>query len=185
MLDDIQNDANAQMEKAIEALKKQLSTIRTGRASPGLLDAVRVNYYGTMTPLSQVANVTVPDARLLVVKPWEKPLLKDIEKAIVEANLGLTPSNDGEIIRVPIPALSEERRKEYVKQTKQKGEDAKIAVRNARRDANELLKSATKDGDISEDDEKRGLKHVQDLTDAFVKRVDEALTKKEQEIMEV
>lgn len=185
MLDDIQTEAKDQMERAIEALKKQLASIRTGRANAALLDSVRVSYYGSMTPLNQVANVGVADARLLVVKPWEKGILKDVEKAIVEANLGLTPSNDGEIVRVPIPALSEERRREYVKQTKSKGEDAKVAVRNARRDANEMLKSAMKDGEISEDDEKRGLKHVQDLTDAYVKKVDELLAHKEQEIMEV
>lgn len=185
MLNDIQHEAKDQMEKVIEVLKKQLATIRTGRANASILDGVRVNYYGSLTPLNQVANVTVADARLLMIKPWEKGILKDIEKAVVEANLGLMPSNDGDFIRVPIPALSEERRKDYVKQTKSKGEDAKVAIRNARRDANEMLKSATKDGEISEDDEKRGLKHIQDLTDTFVKKVDELLVHKEAEIMEV
>lgn len=185
MLDEIQSEAKEQMEKAIEALKKQLAAIRTGRANTALLEPVRVSYYGSMTPLNQVASVTIADARLIVVKPWEKNLLKDIEKAIVDANLGLMPSNDGEVVRVPVPALSEERRKDYVKQAKSKGEDAKVAIRNARRDANEMLKSATKDGEISEDDEKRGLKTVQDLTDAYVKKVDELLAHKEQEIMEV
>ena len=185
MLDDITKDAKDNMEKAIDALKKQLATIRTGRANPGMLDGVRVDYYGTPTPLNQVATVSAQDARLLVVKPFEKRILKDIEKAIVEANLGFNPSSDGEVLRVPMPPLSTERRKEYVKLTKTKGEDAKIAIRNVRRDANEMLKEAQKDGSITQDDEKRGLKTVQDTTDAYVKKVDELLTKKEQEIMEV
>lgn len=185
MLNDIQNDARENMEKAIEALRKQLAVIRAGRASAGMLDGVRVDYYGSATPLNQVAQVTTPDARLILVKPYEKSLLKEIEKAIVEANLGLTPANDGEVIRVPIPPLSEERRREYVKAAKARCEDAKVAIRNSRRDANELLKAATKDGDISEDDEKRGLKAVQDLTDEYVKKIDELLAKKEAEIMEV
>jgi ribosome recycling factor len=185
MLNDIQSDAKGNMDKAIEALKKHLGVIRTGRASAGMLDGVRIDYYGTPTPLQQVASVSIADARLIVVKPWEKNLLKDIEKAIVEANLGLQPANDGELIRLPIPALSEERRKEYVKQAKNRCEDAKVAVRNARRDANEMLKDATKDGEISEDDEKRGLKVIQDLTDEHVKKIDDLLAKKEAEIMEV
>lgn len=185
MLNEIQGEARENMERAIEALKKQLSVIRAGRASVGMLDGVRVDYYGTPTPLNQVSNVTTPDARLIMVKPWEKPLLKEIEKAIVEANLGLTPVNDGEVIRVPIPPLSEERRKEYVKAAKTRCEDAKVAVRNVRRDANEMLKEATKEREISEDDEKRGLKSVQDLTDEYVKKIDELLAKKESEIMEV
>lgn len=185
MLDDIQREAKNNMDKAIDALKKQLASIRTGRASTALLDGVRVDYYGSKTPLNQVASITVADPRLLVIKPWERNMLKEIEKAIVEANLGLSPSNDGEVVRVPIPALSEERRKDYVKQAKTRGEEAKVAIRNARRDANEMLKEAMKDGEISEDDEKRGLKAVQDLTDAYVKKVDELLAHKEAEIMEV
>ncbi|MBL92818.1 MAG: ribosome recycling factor [Myxococcales bacterium] len=185
MLEDIQQDAKSQMEKAMEALKKSLSTIRTGRANVGMLDPVRVNYYGTPSPLNQVASITVADARMLMVKPWEKDLLKEIEKGILEANLGLTPATDGEVVRVPIPTLTEERRKEFVKQARNKCEDGKVAVRNARRDANDMLKTATKDGDISEDEEKRGLKAVQDLTDGYVKSVDEILNAKEAEIMEV
>lgn len=185
MLDQINSEAESQMEKAIEALKKHLSHIRAGRANVAMVDGVRVDYYGTPSPLNQVASVTVGDARLLVVKPWEKNLLKDIEKAIIEANIGLQPSNDGEIIRLPIPALSEERRKEYVKQAKTRCEDAKVAVRSARRDANDMLKEASKESEISEDDEKRGLKMIQDKTDDFVKRIDELLEKKENEIMEV
>jgi len=185
MLNDIQSDAKEQMESAINALKKNLATIRTGRASPSLLDNVRVDYYGSKSPLSQVANVTVQDASMLIVKPWEKGLLGEVEKGIFEANIGLSASNDGEVVRVPIPPLSEERRREFVKMAKSRAEDAKVSVRNARRDANDMLKSAQKDGDISEDDEKRGLKAIQDLTDGYVKEVDEVCSKKEAEIMEV
>ncbi len=185
MLDDIIKDAKDNMEKAIDALKKQMATIRTGRANPSMLDGVRVNYYDTPTPLNQVATVSAQDARLLVIKPFEKRIIKDIEKAIVEANLGFNPNNDGELIRVPMPPLSTERRKEYVKLSKTKCEDAKVAVRGVRRDANEMLKEASKDGSITQDDEKRGLKSVQDQTDAFVKRIDDMLAAKEKEIMEV
>lgn len=185
MLDDIIKDAKDNMDKAIEALKKQLATIRTGRANPNMLDGVRVDYYGSMTPLNQVATVSAQDARLLIVKPFEKRILKDIEKAVVEANLGFNPASDGEVLRVPMPPLSTERRKEYVKLSKNKCEDSKVAIRNVRRDANELLKEALKDSNITQDDEKRGLKTVQDTTDAYIKKVDEMLSKKEQEIMEV
>lgn len=185
MLDDIVKDTKDNMEKVIEALKKNLATIRTGRASPGMLDGVRVDYYGTPTALNQLATISVADARLLVVKPFEKKVLKDIERAIVEANLGFNPNNDGETIRLAMPPLSTERRKEYVKMSKSKGEDAKVAIRNVRRDSNEMLKEACADSSITQDDEKRGLKSVQDLTDAYVKTVDEQLAKKEKEIMEV
>ena len=185
MLDDIVKDTKDNMEKVIEALKKNLATIRTGRASPGMLDGVRVDYYGSPTALNQLATVSVADARLLVVKPFEKKVLKDIERAIVEANLGFNPNNDGETIRLAMPPLSTERRKEYVKMSKSKGEDAKVAIRNVRRDSNEMLKEACADSSITQDDEKRGLKSVQDLTDAFVKSVDDQLVKKEKEIMEV
>jgi ribosome recycling factor len=185
MLDDITKDAKDNMDKVLDALKKQLVTIRTGRANPSMLDGVRVDYYGTMTPLNQVATVSAQDARLLIIKPFEKRIIKDIEKAIVEANLGFNPMSDGDFVRVPMPPLSTERRKEYVKLTKTKGEDAKVAVRNVRRDANEMLKEAQKEGSITQDDEKRGLKTVQDTTDAYVKKIDEMLVKKEAEIMEV
>ena len=185
MLDDIVKDAKDNMDKALDALKKQLSTIRTGRANPSMLDGVRVDYYGSMTPLNQIATVSAQDARLLIVKPFEKRILKDIEKAVVEANLGFNPASDGEVLRVPMPPLSTERRKEYVKLSKTKCEDSKVAIRNVRRDANEMLKEALKDSGITQDDEKRGLKIVQDTTDAFIKKVDEMLAKKEQEIMEV
>lgn len=185
MINDINGDMKESIEKTIEVLKKQLATIRTGRAHTSLLESVKIDYYGTPTPLSQVANITTPDARSLMVKPWEKGLQKAIEKAVLEANLGLTASVDGDLVRIPVPPLTEERRKEFCKQAKAKTEEAKLAIRNARRDANDLLKAAVKDGDISEDDEKRGLKMVQDSTDAAVAAVDELCTKKEAEIMTV
>ena len=185
MLDEITKDAKDAMDKAIDSLKKNLTSIRTGRANPSMLDGVRVNYYDTPTPLNQIATVSAQDARLLVIKPFEKRIIKDIEKAIIEANLGFNPTNDGDFIRVPMPPLSTERRKEYVKLAKTKCEDAKVAIRGARRDANEMLKEAEKDGSITQDEEKRGLKTVQDHTDAFVKKIDEMLAAKEKEIMEV
>ena len=185
MLDDIVKDAKDAMESVIDALKKQLTAIRTGRANPSMLDGVRVNYYDTPTPLNQIATVSAQDARLLIIKPYEKKIIKDIERAIVEANLGFNPSSDGDIVRVPMPPLSTERRKEYVKLSKTKGEDAKVAIRTARRDANEMLKESEKDGSVTQDDEKKGLKIVQDTTDAYVKKIDDMLTKKEAEIMEV
>lgn len=185
MLNSICSEAQEQMDKAIEALKKQLASIRTGRASVSLLDGVRVDFYGALSPISQVASVGSPDPRSLVVKPWDKAMLKPIEKAIQEANLGLVPMIDSDIVRVPVPALTEERRKEFVKQAKQRGEDAKIAVRNARRDANELFKHALKDSSMSEDDEKKGLKTTQELTDHAIAEIDKLLAHKEAEIMVV
>lgn len=185
MINEISQDMKQSIEKTIDAFKKQLGSIRTGRAHPSLLDSVRLDYYGTPTPIAQVANITNLDSRTLVVKPWEKGLQKIIEKAILEANLGLVAITDGDIVRVPVPALTEERRKEFCKQAKARAEEAKLAARHARRDANELLKAGAKDGEISEDDEKRGLKMVQDATDAAVALVDELCSKKEQEIMTV
>ncbi|HEY1099255.1 MAG TPA: ribosome recycling factor [Myxococcota bacterium] len=185
MLDSILKDTKANMDKVIDALKKQLTTIRTGRAVPSMLDGVRVDYYGTPTSLNQLATVTAQDARLLIVKPFERKSLKDIERAIVEANLGFNPNNDGEQIRLAIPPLSTDRRKEFVKMAKTKGEDAKVALRNVRRDANEVIKVKTAEGVLTQDDEKRGLKGIQDATDAFVKNVDQVLAAKEKEIMEV
>lgn len=185
MLDDICSEAKEHMHKAIEALKKQLATIRTGRASVSLLDGVRVDFYGTLSPINQIATVGCPDSRSLSVKPWDKAMLKPIEKAIQEANLGLMPMIDSDIVRVPVPALTEERRKEFVKQSKQRGEDAKVAVRNARRDANEMFKDALKESSISEDDEKKGLKTTQELTDHAITEIDKLLTHKEAEIMVV
>ena len=185
MLDNICSEAKEQMHKAVAALKKQLATIRTGRASVSLLDGVRVDFYGTLSPISQVATVGCPDPRSLSVKPWDKAMLKPIEKAIGEANLGLVPMIDNDMVRVPVPALTEERRKEFVKQARQRGEDAKIAVRNARRDANEMFKDALKESSISEDDDKKGHKTTQELTDHAIAEIDKLLTHKEAEIMVV
>lgn len=185
MINDITKDMKLNIDKTIDVLKKQLASIRTGRAHASLLDSVKIDYYGTPTPLAQVATITTSDPRTLVVKPWEKGLQKIIEKAILEANLGLTASTDSDIVRVPVPALTEERRKEFCKQAKARAEEAKLAVRNARRDANEMLKVATKDGDISEDEEKRGLKSVQDATDGAISNIDDIVAKKEEEIMTV
>ncbi len=183
MINDIASDMKHNIEKTIEALKKQLAAIRTGRAHTSLLESVKIDYYGTMTPIAQVANITTPDPRTLSVKPWEKGLQKLIEKAILEANLGLTAITDGDMVRVPVPALTEERRREFCKQAKARAEEAKLAIRNSRRDANDMLKSSLKDGDISEDEEKRGLKMIQDATDNAVSSVDDLCSKKEAEIM--
>ena len=172
------------MDKAIDRLKRELGRVRAGRANPALLDDIRVDSYGTMSPLKQVATVSVADARLLIVKPYDRNTIAAIEKAINNSQLGLNPNNDGVVVRVPIPALTEERRKQLVKQVKDAGEDAKIAIRQARRDANELIKDAEKEGTISEDDMKRGLEQIQKLTDAEIKSVEETITKKESEIME-
>lgn len=185
MINEIASEMKNNIGKTIDALKKQLASIRTGRAHVSLLDSVKLDYYGTPTPLAQVATLTTSDARTIVVKPWEKGLQKAVEKAILEANLGLTAMVDNDIVRVPVPALTEERRKEFSKQAKAKAEEAKLAVRNARRDANEMLKSATKEGEISEDDEKRGLKQIQDMTDDAVVQIDSLYVKKDQEIMTV
>ncbi|OQY20314.1 MAG: ribosome recycling factor [Desulfobacteraceae bacterium 4572_35.1] len=185
MIKDTLDEAKKAMEKAIVALRRELSKVRTGRASVSLLDDVRVDYYGTPSPLSQVATLSVPEARMITVQPWEKSLLPEIEKAIYKSDLGLTPSSDGEIIRIGIPALTEERRKEMVKLVKSKCEDARISIRNARREANDLLKSLEKDKEITEDDLKRSEKSCQELTDKFVKLSEEVVAEKEQELMEV
>lgn len=173
-------------EQAVEALKKALTRIRTGRANLSILDSVRVDYYGSKSPLNQVATLSVADPRLIAIKPFDKSLLGDIDKAIrSNPDLGLSPQNDGEKVLLPIPALTEERRREFTKVAKTKGEDAKIAVRNARREANEALKKAEKDGELPEDDAKKAQEQVQKRTDALVKQIDEIVQKKEKEIMEV
>lgn len=182
---EIITDCVAAFQAALDALKRELSKVRTGRANPMMLDGIRVDYYGSMTPLNQIASVQVPDARLMTIKPWDKSALGAIEKAIQEADIGISPQNDGEIIRLPVPALTEERRKEYVKIARSKGEDAKIAVRNSRRDANEMLKELQKDGDLGEDELKKALEKVQGETDKAVASVDEILGKKEKEILQV
>jgi ribosome recycling factor len=183
--DDVLNDLKARIAKTIDDLRRELSTVRTGRASLHLLDGVRVDYYGTPTPLSQVASLSVPEARLIVVKPWEKNLIPTIEKAIRDANLGVNPMSDKDFVRVPIPALTEERRREIVKQVKHKGEEHKIAVRNERRDAKELIETSEKDGDVAADEAKKTLEKIQKETDDGVKKIDEVVAAKEKDVMQV
>ena len=185
MHEDVVSDLKQRIDKTLEDLKRELSKVRTGRASTNILDGIRVDYYGTPTPLSGVANLNTPEPRLITIKPWDKGTLKDIEKAIREANIGLNPMNDGEIIRLPFPPLTEERRRDIAKQVKSKGEEHKVAIRNVRRDANEMLKELLKDKSITEDDLKRATERVQKETDAGVLKVDEIVAKKEKEVMEV
>ena len=183
--DDILNDLHGGIAKTLDDLRRELSSVRTGRASLHLLDGVRVDYYGTSTPLNQVATLSVPEARLIMVKPWEKNLIPVIEKAIRDANLGVNPQSDKDLVRVPIPPLTEERRKEIVKQVKHKGEDHKVAIRNQRRDAKELVEAADKDGDISGDDAEKAMDKIQKATDEGVKKVDEIVAAKEKDVMQV
>ncbi|MBI5493506.1 MAG: ribosome recycling factor [Deltaproteobacteria bacterium] len=185
MVEDVISECRGTMGAGVEALKQGLAKVRTGRANTALLDGIRVDYYGSMTPLNQVAGVQVADPRLIVIKPWEKRIIADIEKAIKASDLGINPQSDGEIIRLPIPALTEERRKDLLKTVRVKAEEAKVAIRNARRDANEMLKELLKESEITEDDSTRALKRVQDETDAHTKLVDDVVAKKEKEIMEV
>ena len=173
------------MEKSFEALLHQFSRVRTGRASASILDDVRINYYGTPTPVKQLCNISIPEPRTIVVQPWDKTTLAYIEKAILAANLGITPDNDGNVIRLPFQPLTEEKRREIVKSLKKYAEEARVAVRNIRREANEQAKKMEKDSEISEDEEKKLLKEIQDITDEWIKKVDEAEKGKEKEIMEV
>ena len=182
---EIKTNAEARMARSIEVLKTDLQKIRTGRAHPGILDQVQVEYYGAMVPISQVANVSLLDARTISVQPWEKALGPKIEKAIRESDLGLNPSSQGDVIRVPTPALTEERRRDLTKVVRHEGEDAKVAVRNLRRDANEHAKKLAKDKEISEDDERRSLDDQQKLTDRHIAEIDRLTTVKEAEIMAV
>ena len=182
---DVKKNTEQKMQKSIETLKADLAKVRTGRAHTGILDHVMVDYYGTPTQISQVANVTLLDARTIGVQPWEKKMLAVIEKAIRESDLGLNPATQGDVIRVPTPPLTEERRKEMVKLVKGEGEDAKVAVRNIRRDANEGLKKLLKDKAVSEDDERRAQDDVQKLTDKFVAEIDKLMVEKEKEILTV
>lgn len=185
MVKDVENKTRAAMQKAVDALKKDFTRVRTGRASVSLLEDVRIDYYGTPTPLSQVGTLTVPEPRLITIQPWEKKLIPEIEKAILKSDLGLNPSSDGVLVRIVIPALTEERRKEMVKLLKKMGEEAKIAIRTARRDGNESLKKLEKEKQISEDELKRGEKEIQDLTDQYVHKADDAVAAKEKEVMEI
>ena len=185
MVNDIVKDLEGSVAKAHDSLKRELAKVRTGRANLALLDGVRVDYYGTPTPLNQVANCSTPDARLIVIKPWEKKLIPQIEEAIRKGELGVNPNSDGEVVRIPIPALTEERRRELTKVIKRMGEDARVAIRNSRREANEMLKEYQASGDITEDDHQKGTKLVQTVTDKGIEKVDELASKKEAEIMEV
>ena len=185
MIADLKKTTEQKMQKSLEALKHDLAKVRTGRAHTGILDHVQVDYYGSMVPISQVANITLVDARTIGVQAWEKPMLAKLEKAIRDSDLGLNPSNQGDMLRVPMPALTEERRKELTKVVKQEGEGARVAVRNLRRDANQSLKDALKDKTISEDEERRAQDEIQKLTDRFVAEVDKLLAAKEQELMQI
>ena len=185
MIEDILNEMHANIEKSMGSLKLGLAKLRTGRANIAILDGIKVDYFGTPTPLNQCANLGAADARMITIKPWDKNIINDIEKAIQVADIGITPQNDGEMIRLPIPPLTEERRKDLVKQAKARGEDAKISIRNHRREANDMLKEAEKEKEISQDDLKRALERVQAEIDKGTSIVDEVLAKKEAEIMEI
>ena len=185
MIKEVASEAEDKMKKAMEVLRKDYGSMRAGRATPALLDKVMVDYYGVPTPINQMANVSVPEPRMLVIQPWDKSVMPSIEKAIMKSDLGLTPNNDGTVIRLAIPQLTQERRNELVKSAKKKAEDARVAVRNIRRDANDHLKALQKEKLISEDDDKRAQEDIQKLTDKYVKEIDHILEHKEQEIMEV
>jgi len=185
MIPELKKTTEQKMQKSIEVLKADLAKVRTGRAHTGLLDHVMVEYYGSMVPISQVANVTLIDARTIGVQAWEKPMLAKVEKAIRDSDLGLNPANQGEIVRVPMPALTEERRRDLTKVVRHEGENAKVAVRNLRRDANQHLKDAVKDKSISEDDERRAQDDIQKLTDKHIAEIDKLLAQKEQELMQI
>lgn len=183
MIEDIVKDAGARMKKSIEALKQSLGKVRTGRAHPSLLDHLRVEYYGSEVPISQVANIGVEDARTLTVTPWEKPMVQAIEKAILKSDLGLNPATAGTVIRIPMPPLTEETRRDLVKVVRHEGEAAKVAIRNIRRDANGDFKDLLKDKEISEDEERRAEDQIQKLTDQYIAEVDKVLENKEAELM--
>ena len=185
MIDDIMMQAEERMEKALGSLGDAFASVRTGRANAMVLDRIRVDYYGVPTPVNQMAGVKTPDAHMLVIEPWDKGVLGAIEHAILQSDLGVTPSNDGSVIRLPFPALTEERRRELVKQCKGYAEEARVAVRNARRDANSAIERAVNEDSLPEDDERRGQAEVQKLTDKYIAEVDEAFKKKEAEVMEI
>ncbi|OLC31006.1 MAG: ribosome recycling factor [Armatimonadetes bacterium 13_1_40CM_64_14] len=185
MINDVIADTKARMQKAIEAVRHEFAALRTGRASPTLLEQIRVDYYGVPTPITQVATVTVPEPRLLVIAPWDKKMVKDIEKAILKSELGLMPSSDGTHVRVPIPSLTQERRKELAKVAHKQAEEGRVAIRNVRREAKEMIEDLEEEGDVSEDESKRGLDELQKLTDKFIAEVDALLAAKEKEILEV
>ncbi|MDH5184331.1 MAG: ribosome recycling factor [Gammaproteobacteria bacterium] len=185
MINDIKKDAEERMGKSIDALRQELKKLRTGRAHPSLLEHITVEYYGSPVPLSQVANVNIDDSRTLAVVPWEKPMVAVVEKAIMQSNLGLNPTTTGEVIRVPLPPLTEERRKDMIKLVKSEGEKGKVAIRNIRRDANGILKGLLKDKDISEDEERKAEDDIQKITDKKIADLDKVLDEKEKDLMEI
>ncbi len=185
MVEDVIKNLRSEMEETVVALRRELAKTRTGRASTALLEGITVEYYGAQTPLNQLATVSAPEPRLLVVQPFDRNVIADIEKAIMQSDLGLTPSNDGKLIRVPIPELTEDRRKELVKHVRKVAEDYRVSARNHRRDANDMLKVMEKDKDITEDDHRKGQEKTQELTNQFIEKLDEVLKAKEEEIMEV
>ncbi len=185
MLNDIYSDVKDRMSKAISALKKDLASLRAGRANTALLDKITADYYGVPTPIPQMATVTAPEARLLVIQPWDKTTIPEIEKGILKSDLGITPSNDGTVIRLGFPQLTQERRAELVKLIKKKGEESRVAIRNIRRDGNDMIKDLEKDNEISEDDSRRAQDEIQKITDGFIKEIDQVIEKKEEEVLEV
>jgi len=184
MLEDIYQETEERMGKSVAALQNELKRVRTGRASLSLLDGMRVDYYGTLTPLNQMASLSVPESRLIIIQPWDVSAIKEIEKAIMKSDLGLTPSSDGKIIRISIPPLTEQRRRELVKLVGKICEDNKVGVRNIRRDSNETIRSFKKDGDVSEDDAFRGQDRIQEITNGYIKKIDDICKEKEKEILE-
>lgn len=185
MLNDAYKDVKSKMDGTVTALKREFGTLRAGRASLSVLDNIQVEYYGVPTPLSQVASLSVPESRLIVIQPWESKILSDIEKAIMKSDLGLTPTNDGKLIRLVFPPLTEDRRKELVKVAKKMAEESKVAIRNIRREGNDFIKELEKEKEISEDDLKKGQEEIQKITDSFIAKIDETTAHKEKEIMEV
>lgn len=184
-MDAVFTKAKQKMEKCLDALNRDYKAVRAGRANPAILDRVTVDYYGTPTPIIQMAAISVPEPRMLMIQPWDASTLKDIEKAINTAEIGINPSNDGKVIRLAFPALTEERRKELVKDISKRGEEAKVAVRNVRRDAMDDIKKLKKDNEITEDDQKNGEKKLQDITDSYIKQVEEMVKKKEDEVISI
>lgn len=184
MTDKLLSESESKMKKTVEALKRNLATIRTGRASPGLIEGLMVDYFGTSMPLNQLANISVPEARLLAIQPWDKQAISLVEKAILQANLGLNPSNDGTLIRIPIPPLTDERRQELVKMVQKRVEEGRVSIRNARRDSVDQARSLKKNKEISEDQERRAEERLQKLTDDYVRRINDAGAAKEKDLIE-
>tara|TARA_R110002110_G_scaffold133783_1_gene316415 strand:+ start:10570 stop:11127 length:558 start_codon:yes stop_codon:yes gene_type:complete len=185
VIEDIKNEARDRMEKSVEALVHNFNKIRTGRAHPSILDSVKIEYYGAETPLNQMANINVEDGRTLALTPWDRSMIPQIERAIMKSDLGLNPATSGEVIRIPMPSLTEETRKGFIRQARSEAEAARVSVRNARRDAMNMLKELVKEKDISEDDERRGQDNVQKLTDVYVERIEKMLADKEADLMEI